>query len=174
MDPVDEPGALRDEDDDGVWAIVETHKNVGAIFTYRGKIRRSDLEAWREGTLGGALTLRQAYWVDEDPDTGRVTPIVVGRHTSFRHGTGVLHLAADTVVVVMEIRTPDPGVLEGEAAQVLRLGAVRGPRSVSASTSERRRDERPPTPSRPPSAPPDPPEKDAEAPDEDEGDDDAP
>ncbi|HJL25342.1 MAG TPA: hypothetical protein RMH80_24090, partial [Polyangiaceae bacterium LLY-WYZ-15_(1-7)] len=69
MDPVDEPGALRDEDDDGVWAIVETHKNVGAIFTYRGKIRRSDLEAWREGTLGGALTLRQAYWVDEDPDS---------------------------------------------------------------------------------------------------------
>ena len=68
-----------------------------------------------------------------------MTPIVVGRHTSFRHGTGVLHLAADTVVVVMELRTPDPGVLEGEAAQVLRLGAVRGPRSVSASTSERRR-----------------------------------
>jgi len=112
-------------DEERVWVIAECTKGVGQIFSYRGTVERSALDSWARGELRGALTLTQAYWLDEDPDTGRLSPVVVGRHASFRNGTGVLHLAVDTVVVVMELRSPDPGVLEGEGAQVLRLGAVR-------------------------------------------------
>ncbi|MEM9069301.1 MAG: hypothetical protein AAGE52_12380 [Myxococcota bacterium] len=117
------------DEEDRVWVIVETTKAVGQIFSYRGTVSREDLDAWSRGHLQGALTLNQAYWLDED-DAGRLMPIVIGRHGGFRNGTGVLHLAIATVVVVMELRSPDVGVLEGEKAQVLRIGAVRRPRPV--------------------------------------------
>ena len=109
------------------WVIVETHKGVGQVFSYRGIVGREHLDAWRRGELRGALTLESAYWIEEDPDTGRNVPVVVGRHPGFRNGTGTLHLAVETVMVVMELRSPDPGVLEGTDAQVLRIGAVRNP-----------------------------------------------
>ena len=112
---------------DETWVIVETHKGVGQVFSYRGTIRREHLDAWCRGELRGALTLQNAYWVEEDPDTGRSVAVVVGRHPSFRNGTGTLHLAVDTVMVVMELRAADPGVLDGTDAQVLRIGAVRNP-----------------------------------------------
>lgn len=111
--------------DERVWVIAECTKGVGQIFSYRGTVSRAALDAWTRGELQGAFTLHQAYWLDEDLETGRLVPVVVGRHASFRNGTGVLHLAADTIVVVMELRSPDPGVLEAEDAQVLRIGAVR-------------------------------------------------
>ncbi len=111
--------------DERVWVIAECTKGVGQIFSYRGTVSRATLDAWALGELRGAFTLHRAYWLDEDLETGRLVPVVVGRHTNFRNGTGVLHLAADTVVVVMELRSPDAGVLEGEDAQVLRIGAVR-------------------------------------------------
>ncbi len=113
--------------DEETWVIVETHKGVGQVFSYRGTLRRDELDAWARGELRGALTLRNAYWIEEDPETGRNAPVVVGRHPSFRNGTGILHLPVDTVMVVMELRAPDPGVLEGADAQVLRIGAVRNP-----------------------------------------------
>lgn len=113
------------------WVIVETHKGVGQVFSYRGIVQRAHLEAWCRGELRGAFTIESAYWVEEDPDTGRNVPVVVGRHPSFRNGTGTLHLAVDTVMVVMELRSPDPGVLDGADAQVLRIGAVRNPERPS-------------------------------------------
>ncbi len=119
----------RDENASRVWVIVETTKGVGQIFSYRGTVDRRALEAWTTGTLEGALTLEEAYWLEEDA-SGRAQPIVVGRHPGFRNGTGVLHLHVATVMVVMELRSPDPGVLAGENAQVLSIGAVRGPRAV--------------------------------------------
>ena len=71
-----------------VWVIVETHKNIGQLFSYRGVLSREELEAWSAGTLKGALTLRRVYWIDEDLESGRRTPIVVGRHEAFRNGNG--------------------------------------------------------------------------------------
>ena len=114
-----------DENAEEVWVVVETHKGVGAVFSYRGRVRRADLDAWADGELAGALTLRSAYWLDED--NGRLVPVVVGRHGEFRNGTGILHLAADTIVIVMELRSPDTGVLEDSPGRVFQLEAVRPP-----------------------------------------------
>lgn len=115
--------------DEEVWLSVESHKGIGGMYTYCGKASREDLDRWRRGELHGALTLRSTYWVEEDVDTGRRSPVVVGRHPSFRNGTGVVHLAASTIVLVMELRHPDLGVVDTESGQVVRLGAVREPRT---------------------------------------------
>ena len=114
---------LTASNDDDVWVVVETHKGVGAVFSYRGMTTRDELDAWVQGELSGALTLRSAYWLDED--NGRLMPVVVGRHGEFRNGTGILHLAADTIVIVMELRAPDAGILDDKPGQVFQLGAVR-------------------------------------------------
>ncbi|MBX3251773.1 MAG: hypothetical protein KF901_31635 [Myxococcales bacterium] len=120
------------EDGEETWALVETHKGIGGIYTYTGRVLRADLEAWRRGELRGALTLRSAYWIEEDADTGRRAPVVVGRHPSFRNGNGVMHIAAPTVILVMELRAPDPGVLDTESGgRVVRLGAIREPRHAT-------------------------------------------
>ncbi|MCB9614146.1 MAG: hypothetical protein H6721_31375 [Sandaracinus sp.] len=116
---------MSDVADDEVWLTVESHKGIGGMYTYCGLGSRDELDRWRRGELRGALTLKRTYWVEEDTETGRRMPIVVGRHTSFRHGTGTVYLAAETIVLVMEMHHPDPGVLDGEEAQVVRLGAVR-------------------------------------------------
>ncbi|MBO6933573.1 MAG: hypothetical protein JJ863_01315 [Deltaproteobacteria bacterium] len=122
--------------EDGVWVVVETHKGVGAVFSYRGLTSRDELDAWVQGELAGALTLRSAYWLDED--NGRLMPVVVGRHGEFRNGTGTLHLAADTIVIVMELRAPDAGILEEKPGQVFQLGAVRSTPSQPPSPQTER------------------------------------
>ncbi|MEM1416846.1 MAG: hypothetical protein AAGH15_18255 [Myxococcota bacterium] len=113
-------------DDGARWVVVETHKGIREVFSYRGRAASADVEAWRRGELHGALRLEQCYWIEPDPDTGKLTPVVIGRTASeeFRMANGTLHLAADTIVVIMELRGPDPGV-EGEAAPVYQLGSVR-------------------------------------------------
>ena len=119
---------------DDVWVVVETHKGVGAVFSYRGKVTRDELDAWVAGELSGAISLRSAYWLDED--NGRLIPVVVGRHGEFRNGTGILHLAADTIVIVMELRAPDPGVLEELPGRVFQLGAIRNSQPPPAGVPE--------------------------------------
>lgn len=116
-------------DDDEIWLTVESHKGVAAMYTYCGRASRQSLELWRRGELRGALTLKSTYWVEEDVDTGKRSAVVVGRHPSFRHGTGVVHLAVDTIVLIMELRHPDAGVIDVESGQVVRLGAVRDSRN---------------------------------------------
>ena len=108
------------------WVVVETHKGIREVFSYRGRAAAADVEAWRRGELRGALRLEQCYWIEPDTDSGKLTPVVIGRTTSeeFRMATGTLHLSAETIVVIMELRGPDPGV-EGEAAPVYQLGSVR-------------------------------------------------
>ncbi|MAQ18942.1 MAG: hypothetical protein CMN30_29615 [Sandaracinus sp.] len=114
---------LQQDSNGDVWVVVETHKGVGAVFSYRGKVTRGEVDAWVAGELRGAISLRSAYWLDED--NGRLVPVVVGRHGEFRNGTGILHLAADTIVIMMELRAPDAGVLDDLPGQVFQLGAVR-------------------------------------------------
>lgn len=114
-----------DENADDVWVVVETHKGVGAVFSYRGKVTRAELDAWVDGQLQGALSLRSAYWLDED--NGRLVPVVVGRHGEFRNGTGTLHLLASTIVIMMELRAPDAGVIDESSGRVFQLEAVRPP-----------------------------------------------
>jgi len=114
-----------DENADDVWVVVETHKGVGAVFSYRGKTTRKELDDWVAGELEGAISLRSAYWLDED--NGRLVPVVVGRHGEFRNGTGTLHLLAETIVIMMELRAPDAGVIEESPGRVFQLEAVRPP-----------------------------------------------
>ncbi|MEO0326579.1 MAG: hypothetical protein AAF447_26770 [Myxococcota bacterium] len=111
------------------WVVVETHKGIREVFSYRGRAAARDVEAWRRGELRGALRLAQCYWIEPDADSGKLAPVVIGRTTTeeFRMATGTLHLAAETIVVIMELRGPDPGV-EGEAAPVYQLGSVRDPK----------------------------------------------
>ncbi len=116
-----------------VWVILECHKGVGQIFTYRGQISREDLDAWERGELIGAVKLKSTYWFEEDR-SGRAFAAVVGKQSGFRNGTGVLYVKADTVVVIMEMRAPDPGVLDDEPAQVVQLGSRL--RSVPFETNE--------------------------------------
>jgi hypothetical protein len=113
------------DDDDAIWLTVESHKGIGGMYTYCGRGSRQALERWRRGELRGALTLEHTYWIEEDVDTGRRSPVVVGRHPSFRHGTGVVHLSAATIVLIMELRHPEPGVLDPEGGRVVHLGAIR-------------------------------------------------
>ncbi len=131
-----------EENADDVWVVVETHKGVGAVFSYRGKTRRADLDAWVAGELQGALTLRSAYWLDED--NGRLVPVVVGRHGEFRNGTGTLHLLASTIVIMMELRAPDPGLLEDSPGRVFQLEAVRPPSIPPSGGGDSGSEEEPP------------------------------
>lgn len=112
-------------DDEWTWAVVETHKGVQDVFSYRGRLARADLEAWRKGELQGALTIRDLYWLESEG--GKIVPHVVGRRGEFRNATGTLHVAASTIVVVMELRAPEAGVMEEEPGPVLRLAPSRPP-----------------------------------------------
>jgi len=113
-----------EEDVEERWVIVETTKGIGQIFSYRGRMKTEDLRAWQRGELKGALTLRHTYWLEEDPQGG-VGSFVVGRRGDFKNGTGVTHVAAGTVAVIMELRAPDPGVVDTDSGQVFQLGPVR-------------------------------------------------
>lgn len=114
---------VQQDSNGDVWVVIETHKGVGAIYSYRGKLTRGEIDAWVAGELQGAISLRSAYWVNEE--NGRRVPVVIGRHGGSRNGTGILHIAADTIVIVMELRAPDAGVLDDLPGQVVQLDAVR-------------------------------------------------
>lgn len=113
---------------DEVWVVVETHKGVGEMFSYRGRTTRAAFDAWRNGTLTGSLPLADAYWMEQRG--GQVVPYVVGRRGDYKNATGTIHVLASTVMVIMELDGPDAGVTDDDSnATVLSLAGGTGRRA---------------------------------------------
>ena len=107
-------------ENDDVWVVIETHKGVGEVFSYRGRVDRERFELWKEGELNGVLSLHDAYWLEHRGD--RLVPYVVGRSGDYRNARGVIHIEVSTIVIAMELEGADPGVLdEAPGAPVLTL-----------------------------------------------------
>lgn len=111
-----------------VWVVVETHKGVGEMFSYRGRTTRDAFESWKAGTLEGTLPLSDAYWMEQRG--GQIVPYVVGRRGDYKNATGTIHVLASTVMVIMELDAPDAGVTDDEnQATVLSLAGGTGRRA---------------------------------------------
>lgn len=126
---------------DEVWVVVETHKGVGEMFSYRGRTTVAAFEAWKAGTLGGTVPLADAYWMEQRPG-GQIVPYVVGRRGDYKNATGTIHVLASTVMVMMELDGPDAGVTDDDSsATVLSLAGgtgrrASGPRAVRNAPPE--------------------------------------
>ena len=150
---------MAEEDEAHTWAVVETHKGIEDVFSYRGRLKNEQLEAWKKGELKGALTLEHAYWLEQRHN--QVVPYVIGQRGDYRNARGVLHVDASTVSIIIELEGADPGVLEPQpGAPVLTLAR-------SPSTGRRRLEkapEPPPESTEPPesSEPPAPTERDGD------------
>lgn len=113
---------------DEVWVVVETHKGVGEMFSYRGRTTVAAFEAWKAGTLGGTLPLSDAYWMEQRG--GQIVPYVVGRRGDYKNATGTIHVLASTIMVMMELDGPDAGVTDDDSnATVLSLAGGTGRRA---------------------------------------------
>lgn len=120
---------------DEIWVVVETHKGVGEMFSYRGRTTVAAFEGWKDGTLSGTVPLADAYWMEQRPG-GQIVPYVVGRRGDYKNATGTIHVLASTVMVMMELDGPDAGVTDDDSsATVLSLAGgtgrrASGPRAV--------------------------------------------
>lgn len=135
---------------DDVWVVVETHKGVGEMFSYRGRTTAEAFAAWKSGTLNGSLPLSDAYWMEQRPG-GQIVPYVVGRRGDYKNATGTIHVLASTIMVLMELDGPDPGVTDDDSsATVLSLAGGTGRRASGPRAVRNEPPEPPPTSVKPP------------------------
>lgn len=83
---------------DLVWVEVEVNKTPGVINTYRGSMRREDLERWASGDPKCAVRLDDVYWQDGDDN------VVLGDAGPFSNFTGTVYFRAESVVAVLLLR----------------------------------------------------------------------
>jgi hypothetical protein len=88
---------------DDVWCEVEVQKG-SLVSVYRGRVARAALEAWRTGEAKGALSIRDVYWPYDDGNGNEGWVVVGGTPGPYALGEGTLHVKADNVLVVVELR----------------------------------------------------------------------
>jgi hypothetical protein len=103
---------------DDVWIEVEVQKTQGVINTYRGRIARSVLDAWRSGQLAGTFTLSDVYWPEGDD------LVVLGDAGPFALFTGTVHIRGDAIVAVLVLKDGRERQQSVSRDRVVRLAPV--------------------------------------------------
>jgi len=88
---------------DDLWCEIEVQKG-SLVSVYRGRVTASDMAGWREGTLKGGLAIHDVYWPYDDGQGNEGWVVVGGTPGPYASGTGTLHVRADNVLVIVELR----------------------------------------------------------------------
>ncbi len=89
--------------DDDVWCEVEVLKG-SLVSVYRGRLERAALNAWRAGDAKGAISIYDVYWPYDDGQGNEGWVVVGGTPGPYALGQGTLHVRAENVLVVVELR----------------------------------------------------------------------